>query len=120
MKFTGSICIVEKTGRYGPFNVGTLGTDIGDFIVKNELLDQFEPGTYDVTAIVTQIYLGGYRWGNTQNVTQLCANIEHIQCLSDGDVLPDTTDFDVVDPIEAEQDSQDVQQSFDESVKLIQ
>ena len=35
MYLNGSISILSKNGRYGAFNVGTLCTDIGDFVVKS-------------------------------------------------------------------------------------
>ena len=120
MKINGTISIVEKNGKYGAFNVGTLNTDIGDFVVKTELLDQFDSGAYDVSVIISQIYLGGYRWGNTQNVTQLCANIEYIQCMLESDQPTSSEEFEVVDPVETEIDSKDVEETYVETTKLIE
>lgn len=52
--------VKKLSGRRGPFCVGDLSTDFGDFKVKDSLLDQFEEGHYQVTAWIDHIYLGQY------------------------------------------------------------
>lgn len=80
MKLSGSIGIKTVYGKNGGFNVGMLQVPIGEFVVKNELLDQFDEGQYDVDVVISQIYMGGFNWGTTKRVTELCASIEHIEC----------------------------------------
>lgn len=46
LKLTGHLTIRTIDGRNGPFNVGRLLTEIGEFAVKEALLDQYEPGRY--------------------------------------------------------------------------
>lgn len=42
----GSITIARKTGKRGDFNVGDLSTEIGEFEVKDALIEEFDPGRY--------------------------------------------------------------------------
>lgn len=42
----GSITIVRKSGKRGDFNVGDLNTEIGEFEVKDALIEEFDPGKY--------------------------------------------------------------------------
>lgn len=107
MKITGSILIKSIYGRNGAFNVGTLSTEIGEFVVKNELLDQFEEGQYDVNVLLSQIYMGGFNWGHTKRVTELCASIEHIECVTEVEKLPDSLEvFGEIDPAEEESEAE--------------
>jgi hypothetical protein len=42
----GSITIARKSGKRGDFNVGDLNTEIGEFEVKDALIEEFDPGKY--------------------------------------------------------------------------
>lgn len=42
----GSITIARKSGKRGDFNVGDLSTEIGEFEVKDALIEEFDPGKY--------------------------------------------------------------------------
>ncbi len=40
----GQLAIRTITGRNGKFNVGRLATSIGEFVIKDALLDQYTEG----------------------------------------------------------------------------
>ncbi|VXC23844.1 conserved hypothetical protein [Pseudomonas sp. 8Z] len=51
----GELAIRTITGRNGNFNVGRLITRIGEFAVKDALLEQYGEGKYQGTFVITQI-----------------------------------------------------------------
>ena len=42
----GQLAIRTISGRNGEFNVGRLSTSIGEFVIKDALLDQYDEGKY--------------------------------------------------------------------------
>ena len=51
----GQLAIRTIHGRNGDFNVGRLATSIGEFVVKNAELDQYDEGKYEGDFIITEI-----------------------------------------------------------------
>ncbi len=51
----GQLAIRTIHGRNGDFNVGRLATSIGEFVVKNPELDQYDEGKYEGEFIITEI-----------------------------------------------------------------
>ncbi|MCW5706929.1 DUF3275 family protein [Shinella sp.] len=51
----GQLAIKTIHGRNGPFNVGRLATSIGEFVVKNAELDQYDEGKYEGEFIIAEI-----------------------------------------------------------------
>jgi len=51
----GQLAIKTIHGRNGDFNVGRLATNIGDFVVKNAELDQYDEGKYEGDFIIAEI-----------------------------------------------------------------
>lgn len=49
-----------RHSRNGAFSVADLTTEFGEFKVKEPLLEQFEEGEYQVTAWISEIFLGQY------------------------------------------------------------
>jgi Protein of unknown function (DUF3275) len=94
----GSLVVTEKSGRNGPFCVGKLATSIGEFVIKDSALDQFKPGTYDGSFLVTKIFQQGYFWRNSYTL-ELRASI--------------SPDGYMIDDEEAEQDGQAAPGDFD-------
>lgn len=81
---TGNALLRVKriTGRNGPFCVADLSTDFGKFKVKDALLDQFEEGEYQVTAWISEIYLGQYvAYGKA--VSEIRAQLHDLQVLAE-------------------------------------
>ena len=60
MNIDGVLTIRTIQGRNGPFNVGRLITDLGEFAVKDTLLDQYDEGRYDGNFSITQIFPASY------------------------------------------------------------
>jgi hypothetical protein len=51
----GQLAIKTIHGRNGDFNVGRLTTSIGEFVIKNAELDQYEEGKYDGDFAIAEI-----------------------------------------------------------------
>lgn len=51
----GQLAIRTISGRNGDFNVGRLSTSIGEFVIKDALLDQYNEGKYRGDFAVTEI-----------------------------------------------------------------
>lgn len=51
----GQLAIKTIHGRNGDFNVGRLSTSIGEFVIKNAELDQYNEGKYRGDFVVTEI-----------------------------------------------------------------
>lgn len=51
----GQLAIKTIHGRNGDFNVGRLATSIGEFVVKNAELDQYDEGKYNGDFIIAEI-----------------------------------------------------------------
>ena len=68
--------------KNGPFAVGTLNTDVGEFKVKDLLLDQFDEGIYQVTAWISQVFLGHYITGG-RCISEIRANLHDLQVQSE-------------------------------------
>ena len=56
----GTLRIKRINGSNGPFCVGDLETEIGEFRVKDAVLDQFDEGTYAGQFWITQIFPWSY------------------------------------------------------------
>ena len=67
-----------RQSKNGPFAVGDLLTDIGQFKVKDQLLDAFNEGEYRATVWISEIYLKQYlAFG--RGVTELRAQLHDIR-----------------------------------------
>lgn len=56
----GKLRVKRITGANGPFCVGDLETEIGDFRVKDAILDQFDEGLYEGQFWIQQIFPWSY------------------------------------------------------------
>ena len=84
-----------RQSRNGAFSVGELSTEIGEFKVKDALLEQFEEGEYDVTAWVSEIFLAQYiSYGKA--ITEIRAKLHDIAVLQEGQQRP--TDYEPLEP----------------------
>ena len=80
-KLSGVLTIKSIQGRNGPFNVGTLITDLGDFSVKDAILEQYEEGKYEGDFGVSRIYPSSY-FSNGRMVVEVRAKLETISLQS--------------------------------------
>lgn len=63
IKLSGVLTIRIITGRHGDFRVGRLVTDIGEFAVKDAVLDQYDEGNYEGDFGVRRIFPSYYSAG---------------------------------------------------------
>lgn len=91
----GTLAIREIKGRNGPFKVGTLQTSLGEFAIKDSLLDQYDSGTYEGEFQIERIFQGHYIAGG-RSVTEIRAQLANIS-INDIDAKAPT-------PIEVEPD----------------
>ena len=98
---SGSLTIREIFGRNGPFKVGQLITQLGDFSVKDALLDQYEPGTYEGNFGIGRIYPSYYMAGG-RIIVEVRASVENMVLSGIDDQLPEETTFTEPDPVDTE------------------
>lgn len=60
LSIPGTLVIKVIHGRNGEFRVGHLHTEIGEFAVKDRVLDQYEEGSYEGVFGIRQIYSSSY------------------------------------------------------------
>lgn len=62
IRVRGTISIQRKTSARGAFNIGDLATEIGEFEVKDSLIEEFEPGKYTGEFIIKWIAPDSFSW----------------------------------------------------------
>jgi len=60
IKLSGQLTVKTINGRNGPFNVGRLMTDIGEFAAKSVRIEELAEGKYSGTFLIHRIYPGSY------------------------------------------------------------
>lgn len=98
---SGSLTIREINGRNGPFKVGKLNTQLGEFAIKDALLDQYNPGMYEGNFGIGRIYPSYYVAGG-RIVVEVRASLENMALSGIDDVLPDEVAFVEPDPADSE------------------
>ena len=63
IKVPGTLSVKHIHGSRGVFAVGDLATDVGEFKIKDALLDQFEEGRYQGQFLITKISPSSYFFG---------------------------------------------------------
>jgi hypothetical protein len=58
----GTLVVQRKRGRKGEFNVGDLSTEIGEFEVKDALIEEYEPGRYAGEFVIKWIEPDSFSW----------------------------------------------------------
>lgn len=102
IKLSGITLRVKKIrgGRNGDFCVGELFTDIGEFRVFDQLLDQFDDGVYKGTAWVERIFLKQYIHFN-KSITEIRAVLHDLQ-IDDMEERPEEPHLVEADPVDEE------------------
>ncbi|MDQ6211500.1 DUF3275 family protein [Achromobacter xylosoxidans] len=62
IKISGTLEVKTIRGGNGDFNVGELQTAIGEFKIKDKILEQFQSGTYPGEFLISKIYPHSYTW----------------------------------------------------------
>ncbi|ENO4426453.1 DUF3275 family protein, partial [Pseudomonas aeruginosa] len=83
----GQLAIRTINGRNGEFNVGKLSTSIGEFVIKDALLDQHIEGKYRGDFAITEIRPSYYTTGG-RLVVEIRAKLDSMT-LDDVDNLSD-------------------------------
>ena len=63
IKLSGTLAIRSISGSRGPFNVGRLYTEIGEFAVKDSLIEEYEEGRYKGEFGISNIFPYSYMSG---------------------------------------------------------
>jgi hypothetical protein len=102
IKLSGTLFIRNVVGRNGAFSVGRLVTDIGEFAVKDALLDQYNEGRYEGEFGISRIYPSSYSAQNRM-VIEVRAVLETM-ALAAIDELPPPPEAPLTepDPLESE------------------
>ena len=59
----GNLSVREINGRNGKFRVGKLISEIGEFAVKSQLIEEFSEGTYRGIFAISKIFPSSYIYG---------------------------------------------------------
>ena len=95
VKVAGTLSIKAINGANGRFCVGDLNTPIGEFKVKDPILDQFEEGRYEGEFVIERFFLSSYVWRG-KSTTDIRAQVS--------DIFLDTADEGAIDPVQSEPD----------------
>ena len=98
---SGTLDVRTIKGSNGPFQVGELTTSVGEFKVKDKLLEQFEPGAYTGTFLIDKIYPHSYVWYGKVTV-EIRARLADVQLdndqpLDDANTAPPSIEPDPAD-----------------------
>lgn len=92
LKLSGILAIRSVKGARGDFNVGRLVTEIGEFAVKDPLIEEYEEGRYEGEFSISSIFPSTY-FTNGRTVVEIRARLgsialKGIEQLTDEDTLP--------------------------------
>jgi hypothetical protein len=90
MNIDGVLTIRTIHGSKGPFNIGRLITDLGEFSVKDTLLEQYEEGRYEGNFNITQIFPSSYFAGG-RFVVEVRATLKSLSLDGVDDLKPEDT-----------------------------
>ena len=95
IRTSGTLVIKEIKGANGKFCVGDLNTPLGEFKVKEPILDQFQEGRYEGEFLIERFYLSSYVWRG-KSTTDIRAKVQ--------DIFLDTVDEGKVEETQSEPD----------------
>lgn len=101
IQIPGTLVIKTLTGRYGDFNTAKLSTSIGEFSIKDAILDQYTAGRYEGSFLIKQIKPSYYSTAGGTLIVEIRAYLDSM--VLDGFDGSVTTDEPMVqDPVEEE------------------
>ncbi len=97
----GTLRVRSINGRNGRFNVADLGTEIGEFKVKDAFLDQFEEGAYDGAFQIGRIFAASYTNGGRITI-ETRAHVLGVRLLNDqvGQLPTETVEPDPIEEVQ--------------------
>lgn len=99
----GRLMIKIINGRNGPFRVGSLLSDIGEFAVKDKILDQYDEGSYKGLFTISKIFSSTYSTGS-RLVVEVRAVLENISLANVDAIEPEQHEYLEQDPLDEEKD----------------
>lgn len=100
----GTINIRAVSGRFGPFNVGTLDCSIGKFTVKDSSIEEFDEGSYDGDFVIALIEPKSY-FSSGRMIVEVRATLSAIMLDKCENHLPAVHESFEQDPLEEELDT---------------
>ncbi len=76
IRLDGQLVIKSIPGRYGTFNVARLLTSIGEFAVKDSMLEQYTEGKYEGSFVIAHIGPSSYSTGSGRTVIEVRARLD--------------------------------------------
>ncbi len=99
----GRLNIKIITGIHGPFRIGSLQTGIGEFSVKDKILDQYDEGSYQGLFTIRKIFSSTYSTGS-RLVVEVRAALENISLANIDAIEPEQHESLEQDPLDEEKD----------------
>lgn len=99
----GNLAIRTIAGRHGDFNVAKLATSIGDFVIKDALLDQYVEGRYQGQFAISKIKPSYYTTGSGSLIVEIRAFLDSMTLDGMDDLSAEeatSLDNPIQDPIE--------------------
>ena len=100
----GRLNIKIITGIHGPFRVGSLQTEIGEFSVKDKILDQYDEGSYQGLFTIRKIFSSTYSTGS-RLVVEVRAALENISLANVDEIEPVQHESLEQDPLDEEKEA---------------
>ena len=101
IQILGTLVIKTISGRYGDFNTAKLSTSIGEFVIKDAVLDQYTAGRYEGSFLIQQIKPSYYSTAGGTLIVEIRAYLESMS-LDGFDATVTTDDEMIQDPVEEE------------------
>ena len=114
IRVRGVIVITRKSSKYGDFNVGDLSTEIGVFEVKDQVIEEFEPGKYTGDFLIQWIAPDSFAWRGKVFVKNRATLAEILVDQDDGEAPPPAMPPEP-DPIESPAQQQSLNLSLERS-----
>jgi hypothetical protein len=105
IRVRGTITIQRKNSARGAFNIGDLNTEIGEFEVKDSLIEEFEPGKYTGDFLIKWIAPDSFSWRGRVFVKNR-ATLEEILIDEADETAPAPSSPPEPDPIESQSHQQ--------------
>lgn len=105
IRLPGRLTVKIINGRNGAFRVGVLRTEVGEFAVKDKMLDQYDEGAYEGVFTLSRIFASSYQAGNRM-VMEIRALLEDIALTNVDAIEQDEPEPIEQDPLEEEKRTQ--------------
>lgn len=116
----GVLTIKTIEGARGAFSVGDLRTDVGEFRIKDAILDEYEAGQYTGRFVISNIFPFSYSWRGRVSI-EIRARLDAI-LLDDAEIAPIETGAAIApieqDPLDEESTNRSSSEKMAKAVPL--